>query len=123
LSVLQSDKPIFDKAKACQQLAIIGTKNAVPVLAQLLADEHSRTTRALPCEPLPDPSVDEALRASLGQLQGSLLVGVVNTIGMRRRRASHRLAQDAAAKHRLRAVAGAAPARWTYLLHLQRWTS
>ena len=84
LSVLQSDKPIFDKAKACQQLAIIGTKDAVPVLAKLLADEQLAHYARFALEPLPDPSVDEALRASLGQLQGGLLVGVVNSIGMRR---------------------------------------
>ncbi len=29
----------FEKAKACQRLAIIGTKDAVPALASLLPDE------------------------------------------------------------------------------------
>ena len=35
LAVLQSDAPLFDKAKACQQLAVIGTRESVPVLAQV----------------------------------------------------------------------------------------
>ncbi len=84
LSVLQSAAPIYDKAKACQQLAVIGTKDAVPVLARLLADEQLSHYARFALEPLPDPSVDEALRASLTQLQGGLLVGVINSIGMRR---------------------------------------
>ena len=37
LAVLESDAGLFEKAKACQRLAVIGTKNAVPVLAKLLA--------------------------------------------------------------------------------------
>ena len=49
LSVLAVHAPIFDKAKACQQLAMIGTKDAVPVLAKLLADEQLvALRRALP---------------------------------------------------------------------------
>ena len=84
LSVLQSDAPIFQKAKACQQLAVTGTKNAVPVLATLLADDELSHYARFALEPIPDPSVDEALRASLAQVQGGLLVGVVNSIGMRR---------------------------------------
>ncbi|MHB8969415.1 MAG: HEAT repeat domain-containing protein [Pirellulaceae bacterium] len=84
LAVLQSDAAIFDKAKACQQLAVVGTKNAVPVLAKLLADEQLSHYARYALEPLPDPAVDEALRASLAELQGGLLVGVLDTIGMRR---------------------------------------
>ena len=76
--------PIFDKAKACQQLAVIGTKDAVPVLAKLLADEQLAHYARFALEPLPDPTVDETLRASLDQLKGGLLVGVTNSIGMRR---------------------------------------
>ncbi|MHB9068378.1 MAG: HEAT repeat domain-containing protein [Pirellulaceae bacterium] len=83
LSVLQSDAAIFDKAKACQQLAVTGSKDAVPVLAKLLADRQLSHYARYALEPLPDPSVDEALRASLTELQGELLVGVINTIGMR----------------------------------------
>lgn len=84
IAVLQSSAPLFDKAKACQQLAVIGTKNSVPALAKLLADDELSHYARFALEPLPDPSVDEALRASLNQLQGGLLVGVINSIGMRR---------------------------------------
>ena len=47
LAVLQSDAPLFDKAKACQQLAVIGTRESVPVLAQLLSDEQLRALCAI----------------------------------------------------------------------------
>jgi len=84
VAVLQSDAPLFDKAKACQQLAIVGTKEAVPVLAGLLADQQLGHYARFALEPIPDAAVDAALRASLGQLEGGLLVGVINSIGMRR---------------------------------------
>ena len=84
LAVLQSDAPLFDKAKACQRLAVIGTKDAVPVLAELLGNPQMSHYARYGLEPIPDPSVDEALRDALGKLEGGLLVGVINSIGMRR---------------------------------------
>jgi len=84
IAVLESDAPVFDKAKACQQLAVIGTKNAVPVLTKLLSDEQMSHYARFGLEPIPDPSVDEAFRAALGKLKGGMLVGVINSIGMRR---------------------------------------
>ena len=35
IAVLESEAGIFDKAKACQRLAVIGGKDAVPALAKL----------------------------------------------------------------------------------------
>jgi HEAT repeat protein len=84
MGVLKSDAPIFDKAKACQRLAVIGTKEAVPVLAGLLADEQLAHYARFGLEPIPDPSVDDALRDAMGKLKGKLLVGVINSIGVRR---------------------------------------
>ncbi|MFH1923620.1 MAG: HEAT repeat domain-containing protein [Planctomycetota bacterium] len=82
--VLQSDAAPFDKAKACQRLALIGTKEAVPALAALLADERLSSYARFGLEPIPDPSVDDALRDALGKLHGRLLAGVINSIGVRR---------------------------------------
>ncbi len=84
LAVVQSDAPFFDKAKACQQLAVVGTKRAVPVLAALLSNERLAHYARFGLEPIPDPSVDAALREALATLKGSLLVGVINSIGVRR---------------------------------------
>jgi HEAT repeat protein len=84
IAILESDAPLFQKAKACQQLAVIGTKAAVPALAKYLPDEQLSHYARFGLEPNPDPSTDVVLRASLGELRGRLLVGVINTIGMRR---------------------------------------
>jgi HEAT repeat protein len=84
VAVLQSDAPPFNKAQACQRLALIGTKEAVPALAALLADEKLSSYARFGLEPIPDPSVDDALRDALGKLHGRLLAGVINSIGVRR---------------------------------------
>jgi HEAT repeat protein len=84
IATLQSDSSLFDKAKACQRLATIGTKKAVGELAKLLSDKQLAHYARYGLEPIPDPSVDEALRDAMGRLEGGLLVGVINSIGMRR---------------------------------------
>lgn len=75
---------VYAKAKACQQLAVVGDKAAVPALAALLADPRLSHYARFGLEPIPDPSVDEALRAALGRVKGGLLVGVINSIGHRK---------------------------------------
>lgn len=84
LEVLKSDAPQKDKVDACRQLGVIGTKDAVPVLAALLADEKLSHMARYALEPIPDPAVDDALRAALGKLKGRQLVGVIGSIGVRR---------------------------------------
>lgn len=76
--------PRSDKAIACKQLAIYGTKQAVPELAPLLADEQLASWARIALEAIPDPAADEALRAATSTLKGELLVGVINSIGVRR---------------------------------------
>ena len=48
------------------------------------ATRNSRTWPAMRLEPIPDPSVDDALRDALGKLKGRPLVGVIGSIGVRR---------------------------------------
>jgi HEAT repeat protein len=74
----------FAKAKACQRLAMIGTKKAVPALASLLANPKFAHYARFGLEPIPDSSVDDALRNALGQLKGRLQVGVINSIRHRK---------------------------------------
>ncbi len=75
---------VFQKNVACRRLAVIGTKQSVPVLAAMLSDEKLAHYARYGIKPVPDPSVDDALRAALPKLKGKLLVGVINTIGNRR---------------------------------------
>jgi HEAT repeat protein len=84
IALLQSEASLDEKAKACQQLAVVGTKEAVPVLAALLDDEVLSDYARFGMEPIEDPSVDEALCEAMGKLKGRLLAGVVNSIGVRR---------------------------------------
>jgi len=84
LAVLQSDAPLQEKCDACRQLAVVGDREAVPVLAGLLGDEQLSHRARYALEAIPDPAVDEALRKALGRLQGRLLVGVINSLGVRR---------------------------------------
>ena len=74
----------FAKAKACQRLALVGNKNAVPALASLLGDAKLAHYARFGLEAIPDPAVDAALRQALGKLEGNLLIGVINSIGRRK---------------------------------------
>jgi len=84
IAVLKSDASHKEKADACRQLAVIGTKDAIAPLAALLADEKLSHMARYALEPIPDPAVDEALRDALGKLKGWPLVGVIGSIGVRR---------------------------------------
>ena len=74
----------FARAKACQRLALVGDKSAVPALAALLSDPKPAHYARLGLEPIPDPAVDAAFREALGKLEGDLLIGVINSIGRRK---------------------------------------
>ncbi len=78
------DATVFQKAKACQRLAVIGTKDAVPALAALLPDEHLNAYARSGLEGIADPSVDAALRDAATKLKGRPLVGVIDSIGQRK---------------------------------------
>jgi HEAT repeat protein len=77
---------VYAKARACQRLAVIGDRTAVPALGSLLTDPQLSHYARIALEPNPDQSAGEALRNALGEVQGRLLVGVVNSIGIRRDR-------------------------------------
>lgn len=75
---------VFQKAKACHQLAVKGGKDAVPALAALLSHPELSNYARFGLEPNPDPSADAALRAALGKVNGKLLAGVVTSLGVRK---------------------------------------
>ncbi len=84
IHVLQSDAPPEEKAVTCKKLAIHGTEKAVPALAPLLADERFASWARIALEAIPGSAPDQALRKAVGELHGRLLVGVINSIGVRR---------------------------------------
>jgi HEAT repeat protein len=72
------------KATALRRLAVVGTKDAVPVLAGLLTDADLSHMARYALEPIPDPSVDAALRSALGKAEGRVKVGIIGSLGVRR---------------------------------------
>lgn len=79
---------VFQRAKACHQLAVKGGREAVPALAALLTHAELSGYARFALEPNPDPSADAALRAALGKVQGKLLAGVATSLGVRKDAAS-----------------------------------
>jgi HEAT repeat protein len=84
IAVLDSGAPVFEKAKACQRLSVVGTAKAVPALVKLLGSAELAHYARFGLEPIPHPSVDTALRDAMTKLEGRLLIGVINSIGARR---------------------------------------
>jgi len=84
IALLQSDAPPAEKAITCKQLAIFGNQEAVPALAPLLANPELASWARIALEAIPGAAADEALREASGKVQGKLLVGVINSIAVRR---------------------------------------
>ena len=84
IAVLKSDASKAEKAVTCKQLAICGTEQSVPVIAPLLADEELSSWARIALEAIPGSAADTALRDALGKLEGRLLIGVINSIAVRR---------------------------------------
>lgn len=89
LATLASDAGTEQKARACQQLAITGGIKAVPALAALLGDEKLAAHARSGLENIKDAAAGVALMNALGpNLKGSLLAGVIVSLGARRETAA-----------------------------------
>jgi HEAT repeat protein len=84
IAILKGDSPAEDKALACKLLAVDGSSESVPELAKLLANEQLASWARIALEAIPGQAADEALRKATESLQGRLLVGTINSIGVRR---------------------------------------
>ncbi len=84
LAILRSDAPSADKAIACKKLAIDGSSESVSDLAKLLSDPQLSSWARIALEVIPGAAADEALRKATESLEGRLLVGTINSIGIRR---------------------------------------
>ena len=84
IRLLQSPAAPGEKAMACKRLAVCGTAEAVPALAPLLSDPALASWARIALEAIPGPAADEALRQAMPKLQGRLLVGTINSLGVRR---------------------------------------
>ncbi len=85
LAVLTSDdSPRADKAITCKRLAIYGSEASVPALAKLLSDKELASWARTALEVIPGEKADKALRDAMEKLEGRLLIGVINSIAVRR---------------------------------------
>ncbi|MEM7477299.1 MAG: HEAT repeat domain-containing protein [Planctomycetota bacterium] len=84
VAILSSDAPLQEKAIACKKLAIFGTEKAVPELAKLLPDPKMSSWARIALEAIPAEASSKALREAAESVQGRQLVGVLNSIGVRR---------------------------------------
>jgi len=84
IAILQSDAPAAEKAVPCKQLAVYGSKDAVPALAALLPNPQLSSWARIALEAIPGSEANEALRDAMGKVNGKLLVGVINSLGVRR---------------------------------------
>ena len=84
IALLQSDAPKGEKAITCKQLVIYGTEQSIPALAPLLADKELASWARIALEAIPGPAADAALRNGLDKLEGRLLIGIINSLGVRR---------------------------------------
>ncbi len=86
LQIIQREGLDDAKAAAFENLAVYATPDAIPVLAPLLSDPKLSHYARFALQPIPDAAVDETFRKALDQLSGELLVGVINSIGVRKDR-------------------------------------
>lgn len=72
-----------DKADACRELAVKGSKDAVEALARLLVNPELSHMARYALETIPGPAVDKALLDALGKTDGRVLSGIIGSIGVR----------------------------------------
>ncbi len=84
IALLQSEAPKAQKAMACRLLARWADKDAVPALAPLLTDPELASWARIALEVIPGPEASAALRQAMDRLEGRLLIGVINSLAVRR---------------------------------------
>ena len=82
--ILKGDAPREQKVYACRVLRVIGTVDAVPALAGMLADKKLSHIARYALEPMPYLEVGQALRNALGRAEGTAKIGVIHSLGVRK---------------------------------------
>ena len=83
-AVLKTNVSRDAKDFACRKLMIIGTAASVPTLASRCRTKIWLTCRGLHWSAIPAPEAAQALRDALLKLNGSLKIGVISSLGVRR---------------------------------------
>ncbi len=68
----------------CKQLVVVGTEAQVPILAKMLEDPDTAEIARYTLDAIRGEASLVALRGAVGRLKGAPLVGVINSLGIRR---------------------------------------
>jgi type 1 glutamine amidotransferase/HEAT repeat protein len=82
--IARPDATVDCRQFACRQLSLIGSGAAVPALAALLAEAESGQMARYALERIPGQEADLALIRALETTPDAALIGVINTLGVRR---------------------------------------
>ena len=83
--ILKSDEATLEcKDFICRQLWIIGTKVSIPALSKMLTDNKTSDMARYALDQNPDPGSGKALRKALKKTEGTVLIGIINSLGERR---------------------------------------
>jgi len=70
---------------ACKKLMLLGGAESVPALARLIGDDETLAVLGrYALEQMPQPEAAAALRDALGRAKDRVLIGVVNSVGVRK---------------------------------------
>ena len=84
VAVLRSETPEAEKALAFKNLAIHGSPACVEAVATYLGNERLASWARITLEAIPGGEASAALRSASESLSGRLLVGAINSLGVRR---------------------------------------
>jgi HEAT repeat protein len=87
-AVLAMDVPRDAKDFACRKLMVVGTAASTAALAQLLSSEENAHMARYALERMPVPEASQVLRDALPNLAGTLQIGVISSLGVRKDAAS-----------------------------------
>jgi HEAT repeat protein len=82
------DAPRDAKDYACRKLMIVGTAASTGALGKLLGSEENAHMARYALERMPAPEASQTLRDALPTLSGTLQVGVISSLGVRKDAAS-----------------------------------
>jgi HEAT repeat protein len=87
-AVLTMDVPRDAKDYVCRQLMVVGTAASAGALGKLLGSSDSAHMARYALERMPAPEASQALRDALPTLAGTLQIGVISSLGVRKDAAS-----------------------------------
>ena len=83
-TLTSADAPPADKAITCKQLAVYGSADCVPAVAALLSDPELTSWARITLEAIEDNAAEAALIEAAPELEGLPLVGVINSLGVKK---------------------------------------